>query len=269
MDDARDIWNAVKAMYGGKAESKMMRKKACSIGDAGEFAFMGITSQVQSCIFGCDKKYAAFKESYDDIEPKYKECYIQAQAYKEAVKILEQQKIWFQQNQLAYEEKIRVLKRDLEITSNELKFSEKEKAKVDLELQELQVKFDIEVAGHKKWQELSKHLEKLIDSSQSTRSRRALGYGDYIGPDEVYDPNESSVFYPEPPLQFQTPVKYVKKWGMNVVSPPIIGTFKPTSPQYPTDLDESHMVYGKKSTNLPVIDSESNDFVSCSISDKS
>lgn len=106
-----------------------------------------------------------------------------------------------------------------------LKYSEKEHAKVDLEKQELQAKFDKEVAGHKKWQEGSKYLEKLINSPQSTRSRRALGYGDYIGPDEVYDPNEPSVFDPEPPLQFQTLVKYIKEGEMHTVSPTITGTF--------------------------------------------
>ena len=62
---------------------------------------------------------------------------------------------------MAYEEKIRVLKRDLEITSNELKFSEKEKAIVDLELQELQVKFDNEVAGPMKWQQGAKSIERI------------------------------------------------------------------------------------------------------------
>lgn len=186
-----------------------------------EFSFMGFSSQVPNCVFGCDKKYNALKEAYDDMEPKYKDCYIQAQAFKEAVKTLEQQMVWFQQNQLAYDEKIRVLKRDLEMTSNELKFSEKEKAKVELELQELKVKFDNEVAGRMKWQQGSKHLDRIIDSCQSIKSRRALGYGGYVGPDEVYDPNDYSVLDPEPPLQFQTPVKYVKKGEMHTVSPTI------------------------------------------------
>ena len=132
-----------------------------------------------------------------------------------------------------------MLERDLANTKNELKYSEKGKAKVDLEKQELQVKFDKEVAGHMKWQQGAKHLEKLIDSSQSTKSRIALGYSKYLGLDEVYDPNESSVFDPEPRLQFQNPVKYVKEGGMNTIAPPITGTYKPTSPQYPIDIDES------------------------------
>lgn len=72
---------------------------------------MGISPQVSDCVFGCDRKYNALKEAFDDMKPKYKTRFIEAQANKEAVKTLEKQKVWFQQNQLAYEEKIRVLKR--------------------------------------------------------------------------------------------------------------------------------------------------------------
>lgn len=127
-----------------------------------------------------------------------------------------------------------------------------------MEKQELQDKFEKEVAGRMKWQEGAKYLEKLINSSQSTRSKRALGYEHLIGPDEVYDLNEPSVFDPEPLLQFQTPVKYVKEGGMNVVSPPITGTFKPPSPHI--HFDESQMKYGKKSNDLPDTGTETNDF---------
>nr|GEV31403.1 ribonuclease H-like domain-containing protein [Tanacetum cinerariifolium] len=52
MDDAREIWNAVKAKFGGNAESKKMRKSMLKqeflefrTGDAGEFALMGVTSE--------------------------------------------------------------------------------------------------------------------------------------------------------------------------------------------------------------------------------
>jgi hypothetical protein len=53
-----------------------------------------------------------------------------------------------------------------------------------------------------KWQQGAKSLDRIIDSFQAIKCRRALGYGDYIGPNEVYDPNETSMFDPEPPLQF-------------------------------------------------------------------
>nr|GFA31354.1 xylulose kinase-1 [Tanacetum cinerariifolium] len=53
MDDTRDIWNVVKARFGGNAESKKMRKSMLKqeflefrAGDAEEFALMGVTSEL-------------------------------------------------------------------------------------------------------------------------------------------------------------------------------------------------------------------------------
>ena len=62
------------------------------------------------------------------------------------------------------------------------------------------------MVGHKKWQEGSSHLEKLIDCCQYVRSRRVLGYDKYIDLDELTYPDISSVFEPEPDLEFQKPV---------------------------------------------------------------
>ncbi|GJX43087.1 ribonuclease H-like domain-containing protein [Tanacetum coccineum] len=97
---------------------------------ASEFALMGVTSQVQTCPFGCHDKYAELKKEFDDLEVQYKEYYIQVQAYKNTLKTLEQQKAWYQSNQLAYEEKVKL----------------------------------------------------------------GLGYGDYIGEDEIYYPTMPSIF---------------------------------------------------------------------------
>ena len=66
-----------------------------------------------------------------------------------------------------------------------LKFSEKENAKVNLEKQDLKNRLDSEVARHMEWQKATKHLDRLVYSCQSIKSRRGLGYGDFIGPYEV------------------------------------------------------------------------------------
>jgi hypothetical protein len=67
MDDARDIWKAIKARYGEKAESKRMRKEACTIGDAGEFALMGVIPKVHNCPFGCVNKYNDLQMQYNEL----------------------------------------------------------------------------------------------------------------------------------------------------------------------------------------------------------
>ena len=78
------------------AESSASQQFSCLAGCDEEFAFMGISPHVPNSIFGCNIKYDALKEAYDEIEPKYKECCIQAQAYKKEVRTLEKQKVWVQ-----------------------------------------------------------------------------------------------------------------------------------------------------------------------------
>ncbi|GJU79373.1 hypothetical protein Tco_1276443 [Tanacetum coccineum] len=129
--------------------------------DAAEFALMGISSQVQTCPFGCEHLYAELKKEFDNVEAQYKECYIQVQAYKSTLQTLEQQKGWYQ-------------------------------AKVDnlndkVKLEESNARFD-------KWKESSKNLVKLINSSMSSRSRFGLGFGDTFGSDEVFDLSAPSIF---------------------------------------------------------------------------
>ncbi|GJZ56384.1 putative ribonuclease H-like domain-containing protein [Tanacetum coccineum] len=226
---------------------------------AGEFALMGVTSQVQTCPFGCHDKYAELKKEFDDLEVQYKEYYIQVQAYKNYLKYYSiNKKAWYQSNQLAYEEKVKVLKRDLENTTNLLKYSESINNNVNLEKQELQTKLDNTLARFAKWKESSKNLATLVDSSMTVKTKLGLGYGDYIGEDEIYYPTMPSIFdtTPEDVDGNSNPVRFVKEGAMNAVPPPITGTFMPTSIH--SDFDESQMTYGKNSNDQS--ETDSNDF---------
>ncbi|GJR24622.1 hypothetical protein Tco_0973149, partial [Tanacetum coccineum] len=66
--------------------------------------------------------------------------------------------------ELAYEEKIRILKFDLEDKSNLLAYHEKLVANATQEKQALQAKLDNEIANTANWLQSSKNLVKLIDS---------------------------------------------------------------------------------------------------------
>ncbi|GKA87686.1 hypothetical protein Tco_0809450 [Tanacetum coccineum] len=205
--------------------------------------------QVQNCPLGCESKINDLNKLNDNLDRLYNDCYIKVQAYQNAVKTLESQRAWYQNNQLAYEEKIRVLQRDLENTSNELKYSEKINAEIKMEKQDLQAKLDNSLSRFNKWKESSKNLAKLIDNSLSVKSKLGLGYKDYTGPNEIYYPEMQSIFDPEEAndktLYYQEHVRFVKEGGMNAVPPPITGIFMPSSNQ--PDIDESKMTYGKKS----------------------
>ncbi|GJR50408.1 putative ribonuclease H-like domain-containing protein [Tanacetum coccineum] len=160
----------------------------------------------------------------------------QVQAYKNTLQTLEQQKAWYQSNQLALEERIRILTADLENTTNMLKYTEKLNDQVKLE--ESKARFD-------KWKESSKNLHKLINSSMSTRTKFVLGFEETFRSDEVFDPSAPSIFDTTPE---------------DVEGKPLYDRL---------DLDDTQVTYGSKSNNHFETNSVSNDSVSCDNSDKS
>ncbi|GJS88473.1 ribonuclease H-like domain-containing protein [Tanacetum coccineum] len=236
---------------------------------AAEFALMGLSSQVHTCPFGCEHKYAELKKDFDNLEVQYKDCYIQVQAYKNTLQTLEQQKAWYQSNQLALEERIRILTADLENTTNMLKYTEKLNDQVKLEKLNDQVKLEESKARFDKRKESSKTLDKLINSSMSSRSKFGLGFGETFGSDEVFDPSAPSIFDTTPKDVERKPLydRFVKAIGIHAVPSPITGTFMPTSNK--PDFHDTRVTYGSKSNNYFETNSESNDFVSCDNSDKS
>ncbi|GJY64181.1 ribonuclease H-like domain-containing protein [Tanacetum coccineum] len=165
---------------------------------AAEFALMGISSQVQTCPFGCEHLYAELKKEFDNVEVQYKECYIQVQAYKSTLQTLEQQKGWYQSNQLALEEKVRILTANLENTTNMLKYTEKLNEQAKLEKLDYMAKLEESKARFDKWKDSSKNLDKLIHSSMSSRSKFGLGFGETFGSDEVFDLSAPSIFDTSP-----------------------------------------------------------------------
>ncbi|GJV59077.1 hypothetical protein Tco_1465177 [Tanacetum coccineum] len=202
-----------------------------------QFALMGLSPQVQSCPFGCN--YTELKKDFDNLEVQYKECFIQVQAYKSSLQNLEQQKSWYQNNQLALEEKIRILTADLGNTTNMLKYTEKlnEQAK--------------------------------IDNMNNKNPKFGLGYGDTFGTDEVFDLSAPSIFDSCFKDAIEKPLYdgFVKAGGLHAVPGPITGTFMP--PSNKPDIDDTQFTYGSKSNNSSDTNSVSNDFVSCDNSDKS
>nr|GEW74876.1 ribonuclease H-like domain-containing protein [Tanacetum cinerariifolium] len=73
-------------------------EEASTAGDAKEFALMGVTSEVHNCPFGCDNKYNELKKQYNELNEQNIEYFIQVQAYKNSLKVVEKQKRVLQQN---------------------------------------------------------------------------------------------------------------------------------------------------------------------------
>ncbi|GJV36032.1 putative ribonuclease H-like domain-containing protein [Tanacetum coccineum] len=237
---------------------------------AAEFAMMGISPKVQNCPLGCDSKINDLNNMYNNLDRLYNDCYIKVQAYQNAVKTLESQKDWYHKTQIALEEKIRVLSANLENTTNTLSYTEKLHDQAQKEKKEWEVKYEATLARFEKWKESSKNLNKLINSSMSTRTKIGLGFKEYFGEDEVFDLSRPSTMYPEPVEEEVKPLysRFVKAGEMHAVPPSITGTYMPIP--YKSDIEETQVSYGSKSDNKTSETlSESNDFVSCDNSDKS
>ncbi|GJW67185.1 putative ribonuclease H-like domain-containing protein [Tanacetum coccineum] len=237
---------------------------------AAEFALMGISPKVQNCPLGCDSKINDLNNMYNNLDRLYNDCYIKVQAYQNVVKTLESQKDWYHKTQIALEEKIRVLSANLENTTNTLSYTEKLHDQAQKEKKEWEVKYEATLARFEKWKESSKNLNKLINSSMSTRTKIGLGFKEYFGEDEVFDLSRPSTMYPEPVEEEVKPLYswFVKAGEMHAVPPSITGTYMPIP--YKSDIEETQVSYGSKSDNKTSETlSESNDFVSCDNSDKS
>nr|GEU48304.1 xylulose kinase-1 [Tanacetum cinerariifolium] len=192
MDDARDIWNAVKARFGGNAESKKMRKSMLKqeflefrIGEA-EGLHKGINADFET-------------------------------------------------------------------------------AKKDL-----LTKLDNLLVQTEKWRNSSKNLFRLIDSSMFVRTKVGLGFNNSIRENEVgWDDSAFSVFTTNSEDVEGRPIfhRFSKADSMKAVPPPLSGDY--TSLSDHSDLDESQMYYGTKSSTSSDSKYVSNDFISCNDSDKS
>ncbi|GJV28348.1 putative ribonuclease H-like domain-containing protein, partial [Tanacetum coccineum] len=157
-----------------------------------------------------------------------------------------------------------------ENTTNLLKHSERINVEAEIAKKDLQTKLDNHLAKTEKWTSSSKNLFRLVDSSMSVRTKVGLGFNNYIGENELgWDDSAFSVFTTNSEEVEGRPHfnRFAKTDSMKVVPPPLSGDYTPLSDH--TDLDESQMSYGTKSSTSGDSNSVSNDFVSCDNSDKS
>nr|GEZ77108.1 xylulose kinase-1 [Tanacetum cinerariifolium] len=262
MIDARDIWNSIKARFGGNAESKKMQKFDAAVVSPHfetEFAFMGLSTEVSilvTCPLCCDSKYKLIEKDYQGQREQPNDCVVDLKAHKHAVKILEKQIKCHQKNQLVYEEKIRVLSYKLKEKSNILEYRQKLIDQAAKEKQELMTKLNNEIANQAKWNNSGKNLYKLIDSSMSVRTKRGLRLDKYIGEGELgINDSKFSIFHTNTNNLEGKPIynRFASVDHIKAVPSPLTGNYMP--PSNIPDIDESQMVYGKKANDSSEIKS--------------
>nr|GEV57382.1 ribonuclease H-like domain-containing protein [Tanacetum cinerariifolium] len=287
LDDAREIWLAVKARFGENEESKNMRKTMLKQ----EFSKFSMSEEE-----GLHKGYDWFqkilsqlnqmqaKPDNDDVNMKFLRA-LPPSWSQVALTLKTRGGLKYLSFDDLYN-KLRFLEIDVKggssygsrggsngdgIIGHQMAdgyaLTKDQQAKI--ENKEWEVKLTESLARFDKWKESSKNLANLINSSMSTRTKIGLGFKEYIGSNEVFDLFTPSVFDPEPKNREVKSLyeRFVKAGEMHEVPPSITGTFMPTS--YKSDLEETPVTFGSKSNTSSIDTSESNDFVSCDNSDKS
>nr|GEU44956.1 ribonuclease H-like domain-containing protein [Tanacetum cinerariifolium] len=191
----------------------------------------------------------SFSNSGSDNECRNHSLYI-------SIKKVEAQLLCHQKNQLAYEQKIRFMKIDLDDKTGVLTYHKKLLAEALKEKEDLKTKFE-------NWQNSSKNLSKLLNTQMSANDKFGLGYGDYRYGSILSYENEvlKSVFMNKASDLEDTPVndRFVDR--MHAVPPPMTGNYMPSGPD--VEIDYSKITYGLKQTLADELDSKPSEYASC------
>ncbi|GJU30351.1 ribonuclease H-like domain-containing protein [Tanacetum coccineum] len=216
----------------------------------------GSDTKVTSCSKECEESYAKLKKLYDEQREQLGDASIEIKAYTLALAKVEAQLVCHQKNQLAYEEKIRFMKIDLDDKTDVLTYHKKLLAEAVKEKEELKTKLE-------KWQNSSKSLNKLLDSQMSVKEKIGLGFSEQVKENELYDEALMSVFDSHSSDIEDAPVydRFAKVEGMHAVPPPMTGNYMP--PKSDFGIDESQFTYGPKQSKTSESDAKTSDFDSC------
>ncbi|GJW35844.1 putative ribonuclease H-like domain-containing protein [Tanacetum coccineum] len=132
----------------------------------------GSDTEVTSCSNECKESYAKLKKLYDAQREQLSDASIEIKAYTQGLKKVEAQLVAHEQGQLWYEQKIKILKIDLDDKTDVLTYHKKLLAEAMKEKEDLKAKVE-------KWHNSSKNLGKLINTQMSANVKFCLGYGDH------------------------------------------------------------------------------------------
>ncbi|GJR73500.1 ribonuclease H-like domain-containing protein [Tanacetum coccineum] len=300
MDNAKDIWNVVKARFGGIAESKKMRKSMLKqefsefrISEA-EGLHKGIVSYSSSTYTTPSNSKTGSHRSGNVIEDVLQSFVADIEP----------------EQQLAYEDFEQIEKMDMEEMDLKWqmampsvrvhKFEQKARRKIDFDKKEsarFNKKKSDGVIAPKEFgmiagcdtedaiKEGAAKIYNLITGADTKEASTAgdarefalmgvtsegLGFNNYIRENKLgWDDSAFSIFTTNSKEVEGRPLfnRFAKADSMKAMPPPISGDYTPLSDHI--DLDESQMSYGTKSSTSGDSNSVSNDFVSCDNSDKS
>nr|GEV08417.1 hypothetical protein [Tanacetum cinerariifolium] len=201
-------------------------------------------------------RHVELKKLYDEKKDKLGDASVEITAYTLTLKKVEAQLLCYQQNQLAYKQKIRFMKIDLDDKIDVLTYHKKLLAEALKEKEDLKTKVE-------NWQNFSKNLNRLLNTQMSANDKFGLGYGDYRYGSILSYENEvlQSVFMNNECDLKDTPVNDRYAEGMHAVPPPMTGYYMPSGPD--VEINYSKFTYGPKQTLVDESDAKTSENAIC------
>nr|GEX05449.1 hypothetical protein [Tanacetum cinerariifolium] len=189
------------------------------------FTFLGSSTsdnEVASCSKACTKAYATLQSHYDKLTNDLRKSQFDVISYKTGLESVEARILVYQQNEIVFEEDIKLLKLDVQLRDNTLVVLRQKFEKAEHERDELKLKLE-------KFQTSSKNLSQLLASQ--TNDKTILGYNNQgftsfmFDCDEMFS-SETDESLPASPIYD----RYQSGEGYHVVPPPYTGSFLPPKP---------------------------------------
>nr|GEU80373.1 uncharacterized mitochondrial protein AtMg00810-like [Tanacetum cinerariifolium] len=194
------------------------------------YALMAFTSsssstsdnEVASCSKACTKAYATLQSHCDKLTNDLKKSQFDVLSYQTGLESVEARLLVYQQNEIIFEEDIKLLKLDVELRDNALVALRQKFEKVKQEIDEFRLKLE-------GFQTSSKNLSQLLASQTNDKTR--LGYDTQVFTSSMFDcdemlSSESDVSMPASLIYD----RYQLGEGYHAIPPPYIGTFMPSKP---------------------------------------
>nr|GEY97947.1 putative ribonuclease H-like domain-containing protein [Tanacetum cinerariifolium] len=216
----------------------------------------GSDNEVQSYSKTYAESYARLKKLYDEQRGKLGDASVEITAYTLSLKMVEAQLLCHQLNQLAYEQKIKFMKIDLDDKIDVLTYHKKLLVEALKEKEDLKTKVE-------NWQKSSQNLNRLLNTQMSANDKFRLGYKDYRYGSILSYENEvlQSVFLNKECDLEDTHVNHRYANGMHAVPPPMKRNYMPSGPD--VEIDYFKFTYGPKQTLVDESDAKTSENATC------
>ncbi|GJW92319.1 putative ribonuclease H-like domain-containing protein [Tanacetum coccineum] len=186
-------------------------------------------SEVSICSKACLKSYETLKEHYDNLIKDCDKSQLNVGAYKAGLESVEARVDVYKNNEVIFEEDIKILKLDVKLRDNALTKLRKKFEKAEKERDDLKLTLE-------KFRNSSKNLSKLLEIQVSDKFKTGVGYDSQVVDSQVFDSQVND--------------KHKTGEGYHVVPPPYTRNFMP----HKSDLvlaHEDEYVISELVTNIP------------------